>query len=281
MKLAMKFPNLEQIMLNSGFDKEITAVALEWLDIDKERDMALLEKLTVHDNKIEQNKIHDYRNAFRQDVIPLDSEELYRRIILMSYKLLDAKAYSLIEPLFWEIPDMDEKTFTKLADDAMKEVWGDEAQARSFAVRYAMSTHRKGIAYVDFPMESDPYLEAAELTSDKTYVIKLMLCANALEYMSLSKGKKLSDEAQRAVSMIKNIMQSNIEKDSINLLTALAPASFFDEQLKSHFNQYAAKKVSGICNHISIFMKRPERTLEALFSVEGTFTQEILGIAEI
>ncbi len=277
MKLAMKFPNLEQIMLNSGFNREITTAALEWLDISKERDMALFEKLTVQDNKIEQNKIHDYRNAFRQDVISLGNDELYRRIILMSYKLLDAEAYSLIEPLFWEIPDIDEEIFTKLADDAMKEVWGDEAQARSFAVRYAMSTHRTGIAYADFPMEPNSYLEAAELTSDKTYVIKLMLCANALEYMPLSKDKKLSDEAQRAVSMIKNIMQSNIKKDSINLLTALTSASFFDEQLKRHFNQYVAKKVSGICNHISIFMKRPERALDALFSVEGAFTQEILS----
>lgn len=107
--MAMKFPHLEQIMLRSGFGRNITSAALEWLDISKERDMALLNSLTVQDIAIKHNDTGDYRLAFRDDVIPHGGEELYRRIILMSYKLLDAKAHRLTVPLSWEIPDMDKE----------------------------------------------------------------------------------------------------------------------------------------------------------------------------
>ena len=192
--------------------------------------------------------VGNYRDAFEKDVIPIGSEELYRRIILMSYKLLDANANKLTSLLSWGIPDMDKESFSKLEEDAMKEVWGDEAEMRLFAVRYTMYTSdRIYFYYKALPSEYAPYLEAAELTSDKAYRIKLMLCANALEYMLLSEGEdalsknafsqKLSDDVQRAVSIIKDIMKSGIEKDNVYLLTALAPASFFDEELKDHFNR--------------------------------------------
>lgn len=227
MKLAIQFPNLEQAMRDSGFGRETVDTALAWLDISKERDTALLKKLTVQDSKINQNKKPVYHIAFRQDVIPHGSEELYRRIILMSYQLLDAEACIMTGPLFHEIPDMKFDAFQKLTDDTMQEVWGDEAQARSFAMRYAMYTLRTGITNADLPAEHTPYLKAADLTSDKCSVIKLMLCANALEDMPLPEGESLSDEAQRAVSIIKHIMQGN-SVNTINVLTALAPASWFD-----------------------------------------------------
>ena len=56
MKLAIQFPNLEQAMRDSGFGRETVDTALAWLDISKERDTALLKKLTVQDSKINQNK---------------------------------------------------------------------------------------------------------------------------------------------------------------------------------------------------------------------------------
>ena len=276
MKLAIQFPNLEKSMLDSGFDKQTAETALAWLDSSKERDLALLQKLTIQKIKNEPKIIQDFDTAFKKDVVSHGSDELYRRVILMCYQLLDADASDLIRLLFLEIPGMKIESFTKLIDDAMQEVWGNEAQTRALALHYGVLSHRKGFHNANLPTEPVPYLEAAELTSDKCPFIKLMLCANALEYMPLPEGETLSEEAQRAVSIIRHLMQSNIEKDHIHLLTALAPASCFDAQLKSHFMQYAAKKAIGICNHISLFLKSPERALDALFAVDGTFTQDIL-----
>ncbi|SFC79058.1 DUF4132 domain-containing protein [Ruminococcus albus] len=268
--MAIKFPELEQIMLKSGFSKKLTADALEWLDISKERDMELFEKLTMQVNKPEEMIASAYRSAFRNDVIPHNSEELYRRIILMSYKLMDVNACWMLIPLNSQISDMDESAFCKLITDSFMEVYGDEAEARSLALRYAMYTSQFRIGHPDLPTESASYLKAAELTSDNIYTIKLMLCANALEYMSLS------DESQNAVSMIKEIMNGDIKENDIYLLTALSSASFFDEELKEHFNKYVAEKANDIYDTISKYMKNRERTLDAFFSAEGTLTRDVL-----
>ena len=127
--MAMQFQHLERVMLDSGFDKEVTANALAWLDITKERDMALLEKLTVQDSKAAlgvEKYMRGYREAFQQDVIPHDSEELYSRFILMSYQLLNVEAYYLGWLLPEEIHGIDRDVFTK---HTMQEVWGDTEQA--------------------------------------------------------------------------------------------------------------------------------------------------------
>ena len=274
--MAMMFPNLEQIMLNSGFGRGITSAALEWLDISKERDMAILNSLTVQDIDIERKYTGDYRAAFRKDVIPHGSDELYQRFILMSYKLLDAKAYKLTEPLFWDMPDMDKKKFGKLTENAMKEVWGDEAQARALAVCYTGLAYYSGVYHNDLPTDPELYVKAAELTSDTACITRLMLCANAFEYMPLPEGGKLSDEAKRALAVIKEIMSGDIEEDSGYLLLAIAPASFFDEELKAHFCKYAAEKANLIFEKINTYIKHPERTLDAFFSADGTLTYEFL-----
>ena len=274
--MAMQFPHLERVMLDSGFDKEVTANALAWLDITKERDMALLEKLTVQDSKAAlgvEKYMRGYREAFQQDVIPHDSEELYSRVILMSYQLLNVEAYHLTWRLPEEIHGIDRVAFTK---HTMQEVWGDAAQALLFAAYYVYRTERFGIQDASLPTEPGAYLRAAEQTSDKYYDIKLMLCANALTYMPLPDGEALPEDAQRAVSMIRSLMQSGIRADDAALLTALATASCFDAQLKAHFHQYAAAKSGDIYKQAERCLKNPARALDALFSVGLALTQDVL-----
>ena len=273
----MRFQMLERVMLKTGFSKEVTAIAMEWLDISKDRDMDLFDKMTVQNNKFKREEIYYYHEAFKQDVVPIGSEELYRRIILMSYKLLDSEAYLLTNQLAIAIPDMSDNDISKLAANTMQEVYGNEAQARTLAVRYCKYSRQGWILNATFPVKSEPYLKAAELTSNEDSVIKLMLCANALEYMPLTYGKKMSDEAMRAVELIKDIMKSDIAEDDLLLCIALAPASFFDEQLRQHFQKYAKDKAIDICKHVFGYMTRPNRTMEALFSVEGTFTPAVLN----
>ena len=278
-------------MLETGFDKEVTAIVKEWLDISKERDMALFNKMELQNFKLKWNLLYRFRDAFIQEVRPLFSEELYRRIILMSYKLLGADAYLLTEQLVNAIPDLRGEAMNRFVDDTMKEVYGDEAVARTFSVRYSKYCIWNGKDCVNLPLESEPYLKAAEVTSKKDYVIKLMLCANALEYMPLPEGKGTSAEALKVIEMIWDILEKDIVKKDTSqndaaknifseehfLVTmALAPASYFDEQAKAHFLKCAKNNASAICKRVLDFIKRPKRTLEALFSLEGAFTLEVL-----
>lgn len=94
--------------------------------------------------------------------------------------------------------------------------------------------------------------------------------------MPFPEDKKLSDEAKRAVGVIKDVMKSGIEKDNVYLLTALAPASFFDDELKEHFQKYAVEKANNIYDEISVYIINRKLTLDAFFSVEGTLTLEVL-----
>ena len=54
---------LAKSMLDSGFDKQTAETALAWLDSSKERDLALLQKLTIQKIKNEQ----ELGKAWEQD----------------------------------------------------------------------------------------------------------------------------------------------------------------------------------------------------------------------
>ena len=137
MKVSKGFKKMEGVMLEHGFSKEVAAMVTEWLDISKERDMTLFNKMSLQNIKLKRNLLYKYRDAFVQEVWPHFSEELYRRVILMSYKLLEADAYLLMEQLVDAIPELRGEPFKQLVDNTMKEIYGEEAPARTFAVRYS------------------------------------------------------------------------------------------------------------------------------------------------
>ena len=231
----MKFPKLEAALQQYMTDKETTAAALDWLDISKERDMELFEKLTELDDPITFQRRNSFYEAVSDEIISADSDELYQRFMLMAYKLMDCDAYDIINIIIYKLA-AEKKAYVKgLFPEAMKSVYGEEAQARMLSAEYAscVNTHS------NCKMPDDPglILKAAELTSEKHMTTKALLAAAVLDLIPPADGGKLNDEAERAVAIIKNVMESIIEKDDVFLLNALANASYFDKEIKAHFEK--------------------------------------------
>lgn len=267
--MSMNFPKLESAMIKSGFSKEITDTALEWLDIDKERDMALFERLPFQLKMLREIDLFDLKDALDQDVLPRNSEELIKRYLLMSYKLLDSNACYMMVALHINDHDLAQK----LRKNAFTEVYGDEAQARLFSVEYANCIR---VDSIESLKDTGVTLRAAELISDKLLKSKLLLCANALSFMSVPENGKLTDEAKRAVDMIKDIMQSGIVGDDVYLLTALAAAAHFDKELRKPFEKYAAEKAKEISSTIDRYITIKAPAAETLFSVDGVLSEDML-----
>ncbi len=265
----MKFPKLEAALQQYMTDKETTAAALDWLDISKERDMELFEKLTLQPELLEKADKINLFDAIEDDILPHNSDELIKRYMLLSYKLLDAEScYMMIH-----LTRNDIYYISKMKDDAFAEVYGDEAQARLFSVNYCNLIRVNCIEYLK---DTGMTLEAAELTSDKLVHTKLMLCANALSFMTVPENGELSDEAKRAVSIIRGIMESDIAEDDVYLLTALAAATHFDKELKVHFEKYAAENAMEISSTIDKYINKQAPAAETLFSVDGILNEKLL-----
>ena len=270
----MKFPKLEAALQPYMNDKETIAAALDWLDISKERDMELFEKLTELDDPITFQRRNSFYEAVSDEIISADSDELYQRFMLMAYKLMDCDAYDIINIIIYKLA-AEKKAYVKgLFPEAMKSVYGEEAQARMLSAEYAscVNTHS------NCKMPDDPklILKAAELTSEKHMTTKALLAAAVLDLIPPADGRKLNDEAERAVAFIKNVMENIIEKDDVFLLNALANASYFDKEIKAHFEKYAAAKAEKLCSCIAFGATNIERAADALFAVEGTLSTDVL-----
>ncbi len=266
----MDFPKFESILLLCAAPKEVADAAVKWLDINKERDFGLLEKLS----EIDKSKVLFYKIDFyeyvKQEIMPNICDELYQRYMIMAYKLLDASAYCLISFLRYE----EWKHIKELFSREMENIYRDEAPARMLSVDCdAFITSSR---YFNMPDDPELILKAAELTSEKHMITKAYLAAAALDHMSLPDDGKLSEKAEIAVTIIKNAMNNSIEKDNIFLLNALANASYFDEIIKTHFEEYAAANAEELCSLISRGSTDIERAADALFAVEGTFNKDVL-----
>lgn len=281
----MNFPKLESAMIKSGFSKEITDTALEWLDIGKERDKQLFDKLTLQEDMLKayrtghfRENLGEFRYAVQQEFFPLNSDELYMRYMIMSYKLLDAAAEDLIKPMYLGSARESWAHFDELYNKALTEVYGDKAKAHKLAADYSWEYYVNSGWLCKGLNDTETILEAAEVTCDVFPEVKALLCANAFEYMPLPDGEKLSEQAARAVSVMKSVMKCDIEKDSVSLLAALASASYFDKELKSCFEKYAAAKARAVAGRISSALRKCEHAADALFSVEGTLNKDTLAL---
>ncbi|MDE6102869.1 MAG: hypothetical protein K2F73_07850, partial [Ruminococcus sp.] len=180
------FPKLAEAMSAYGIRKETIEIGVEYLDISKDRNNALLDRIPRHalinDDWGKRDKLE---KAIKREIIATKSEELFERYILLSQAVYGSYSYVFI------MCAVGHYEFTKQENKLVKifsSRFGEKAEACVFAI-YVQQMSGKWFVDCSFKIKSPQVcIDAVEFADDDPVTIA-RLCAYALNQSPLPKKK--------------------------------------------------------------------------------------------
>lgn len=223
------FNKLAKAFEGYKIESAVIDIALEYLDISKERDNTLLDRIPRQNFVDDWNLKNALEKAVKSEILSTRSEELKERFILLLEALFGCMSSELISIIYnYYGIEKHEKEIVK----ALSSRYGDKAEACYYAI---YMSQRLTYRYELIIKSPEICIDAVEFAGDQTG-IKALLCAKALN--QISEQEKYNLIVLKAVEYIKDIISGMKNLDTYKLM-AVGEGSYFDEELKSTFRQYA------------------------------------------
>ncbi|MDE6780823.1 MAG: DUF4132 domain-containing protein [Ruminococcus sp.] len=264
------FPKLTKALENYGVDNAVIDAALEYLDISKERNNALLDKIPV------QTYIDSWRNresletAVKREILPKD-HELLERYVLLSQALYREESGEFMYYIYggqYNTLKEHEKDVVKILSSR----FGDKAEACFCAVMAAFAVHH-GSWTADYksPRICEEAVEFAE-----NPLIKAMLCALALNQTALPEKQNIIEKliskprtdsvTEKVLAHIMDIRRKAVS--GMEVLLATAEGAYFSDKMKEYFISELRKGYDTQLAEMAVNrLPNPNRTLNLIVEV--------------
>lgn len=223
------FQKLAKAFEGYKIESAVIDIALEYLDISKERDNTLLDRIPHYNLSDDSTSYYELKKAVQLEIMSARSEEIRERYILLSEALTGSNSLNLIEIIYDYVITKHEKEILK----ALSSRYGDKAEACYYSIYMSQNSNYRNKNIIK---SSGICLDAVEFADRPE--IKALLCAKALN--QIPKQEKNNPLALKAVQYIKDIFADKKISDTY-ILIAIGEGAYFDEELKNLFRNYAKK----------------------------------------
>ena len=224
------FQKLAKALGGYNIESAVIDITLEYLDISKERDNTLLDRIPHYNLCDDSTLYYELKKAVQSEIMAVRSQELRERYILLSEALTGSKALELIEIIYdYLISKKHEKEIVK----AFSSRYGDKAEACYYAIYMSKPYYQRDKNIIKSP---EICLDAVEFADRPE--IKALLCAKALN--QIPEQDKNNPVALRAVQYIKEIVSDKRISDTY-ILMAVCEGAYFDDELRTIFRNNATR----------------------------------------
>ncbi|MDE6672054.1 MAG: DUF4132 domain-containing protein [Ruminococcus sp.] len=223
------FHKLAKAFEGYKIESAVIDIALEYLDISKERDNTLLDRIPHYNLSDDGNSYYELKKAVQSEIMSVRSEELRERYILLSEALTGSNSLNLIEIIYDYVITKHEKEIIK----ALSSRYGDKAEACYYSIYMSQNSNYRNKNIIK---SSGICLDAVEFADRPE--IKALLCAKALN--QIPKQEKNNPLALKAVQYIKDIFADKKISDTY-ILIAIGEGSYFDDELRTIFRNNAKR----------------------------------------
>ncbi|MDE6796395.1 MAG: hypothetical protein K2J36_00055, partial [Ruminococcus sp.] len=119
------FQKLAKALGGYGIESAVIDIVLEYLDISRERDNTLLDRIPHYNLCDDSTLYYELKKAVQSEIMSARSEELRERYILLSEALTGSNSLNLIEIIYDYVITKHEKEILK----ALSSRYGDKAEA--------------------------------------------------------------------------------------------------------------------------------------------------------
>lgn len=226
------FPKLSKAMEDYSVEDAVITLALEYLDITKERNNSLLERIPVQSYVNDWQKQNDFFKAVKREIISLNNSELNERYILLMQAIYMENSSEFIRILYdWNYL---EKHSTKIIE-ILRSRYGDKATACYFAIFF----YRYKWLVKDY-MIPQVCIDAVDFVANPNK--KVLFCALALNITEIPENRSLMEKlftkpkenpvVAKALEYISDFAKVNSD---IEVQVALAEGSYFSDEMKQQF----------------------------------------------
>lgn len=227
------FNKLSQALADYKIESAVIDIALEYLDISKERNNALLDRIPRQNYVSDWRLIGQVEKAVNSEILSARNQELKERYILLIVAFFGCKSPEFLNDIFnYYGMEGNNKEIIK----ALSSRYGDKAEACYYAMY--MSNNYRNRSTKKSPEICIDAVEFADYSG-----VKALLCAKALN--QIPEQEKDNPVALKAVEYVREII-SDMKNPDTYVLMAIGESAYFDEELKSTFRQYARYSFSVV-----------------------------------
>lgn len=267
---TQKFQKLSKALEEYKIESAVIDIALEYLDISKDRNNALLDRIP------RQNFIDDWRynngveSAMKSEILSARSQELKERYILLTEAFFGCDSGKWLDTLnnYYGIVK-NEKEIT----EALSSRYGNKAEACYYAMymkyyidsRYCINNYKS----------PEVCMDAFEFTDDEN--IKLRLCAIVLNQTNVPEKMGLMEKVifshikkdpvtEKALGYINSVI-SGSPKIGRELLVAVGEGAYFSSELRKYFISHIIHYSNTVANYAMEKIPHPNRILNLIAEV--------------
>lgn len=268
---TQNFQKLSKVLEDYKIESGIIDIALEYLDISKERNNALLDRIPVHPYVSDWKKHNNLANAVNSEIISTKNPELLERYILLCQALWSSYFGENIDFIYgWNSIAKHENKITT----ALLSRYGDKAEACYYAM--FITYYHKNNYWTDFYKSPQICIDAVEFAVNP--VIKAILCAFALNQTELPEKKNIISKliskpetnpvVEKALEYIRELTGKALSGEEI--LTATGEGAYFSDKMREYF---VANLKKGYNTKIATYalnrLPDPNRILNLIAEVTG------------
>ncbi|MDE6677731.1 MAG: hypothetical protein K2K02_01700, partial [Ruminococcus sp.] len=276
---TQKFQNLSKAMESYKIESGVIDIAMEYLDISKNRDNTLLDKIPVHSYLKDWGKYYNLEKAVQREILSVKNHELIERYILLSQALYGNDSYDFIRIIYSNTSKNDyEETIIK----ALSSRYGDKAEACYLAIYLSYCKDSKIIQLNKSPQIC---LDAMEFVKDP--VVIALLCAKALNQIPVPEKKSVMEKVifskiikshtenevivNKLIECVKGLM-SPTKPFGTRLLLAVGEGAYFSDELKKYFVKYITAYRVSVAESAIDKVHDPSRILNLIAEVPECMT---------
>ena len=183
-----KFLKLSKAMEDYGIEDAVITLSLEYLDISKERNNSLLERIPVQSYVNDWHKQSNFSNAVKREIISQNNSELNERYILLMQAIYMENSSEFIRILYnW---DGLEKHSKKIIE-VLQSRYGDKVKACWCAI-FVMCFNNKYGSFKNDYINPQVCIDAVDFAVNPR--IKALLCALALNMTEIPENRSLMEK---------------------------------------------------------------------------------------
>lgn len=277
------FPKLTKALEDYGVDNAVIDLALEYLDISKTRNNAILDRIPVQTYVDNWRNRENMESAVKREILPKDHELLERYVLLVQalYREESCELMYHIYGGYYVDFAKHEREIVKMLSSR----FGDRAEACFCAISIAFAM-KHGFGAIDYK-SPEICTEAIEFAENP--LVKAMLCAIALNQIPVPKKMGLMEKAiysviikepenndiivNKALECIKGIRGRAFSGMEITL--AVAECAYFSDTMKKYFVAGLKKGYDTQIAEMAVCrLPDPNRTLNLIAEtdcVDGTY----------
>ncbi|MCM1507767.1 MAG: DUF4132 domain-containing protein [Ruminococcus flavefaciens] len=265
---TQKFQKLSKALEMYKLESGIIDLALEYLDISKDRNNALLERIPVQQYDEEFGKRYFLADSIKSELRPLKNPELTERYILLSQALYGSESYGFINAYYnFDGLGKHEKEIVK----ALSSRYGDKAEACYYAICVSMFKESQHLS--KDKKSPEICMNAIEFVKDPA--VTALLCAFALNQTPVPEKMGIMEKVifshlrkdpttEKAVECIKGLISSGTKFGNKMLMLAVGEGAYFSSELKKYFMANSAGYSVDLAQNALNKLTNPERMLNLI-----------------